>query len=268
MPSQTKQTKRSPGLPEDPEDFRASLGDHLEELRTRILRVLGLVGLGWVVGWFLQPHVYTSVQAVVRENIHLSAPGVRFEEAFRNAPEAFMLQLKLSLLIGVVLVLPFVALQLWGFVAPGLTHRERRPVRFLAPLSGVLFVAGATFCWFIVPAAIRWFGSFLTHFPGASLIQEPGSMVMFVLKLMMAFGIGFQLPLIVYLLGVMNVLSASTMLSHWRQVAVGIFLASALITPPDVFSQIMMGLPLVVLYVGSCYAVRLTERRRKRRSAQ
>jgi sec-independent protein translocase protein TatC len=224
-----------------------------------------LVG-GWVIGWFIQKPLYDLLMQMIERNIRIGAgPSVHFEEAFRNATEAFMLSLKLSFMIGLVLVFPFIVLQVWAFIAPGLKPSERKPFARLAPLSLLLFFIGAGFCWLVLPAAIRWFASFLTQFPGTGLIQEPGAMVFFVLKMMMAFGIGFQLPIAVYALGALNLLTAETLIKHWRQASIVIFIASAVITPSaDAFSMLMMAVPLILLFMISVFAVKVTQRKRAR----
>ncbi len=249
--------------PLDPEEFRAPLVEHLEELRTRLLRIIALLVVGWVAGWYLLPYLYgflnTAIQNTVKETI---GPG-RYSEAFRNAPEAFMLKFKLSFLIGLVLTFPLIVIQIWGFIEPGLKPNERKPFRRMAPLSLILFVMGASFCWVILPSAIGWFSGFLNDF-NAQLIQEPGTMVFFVLKMMLAFGIGFQLPLIVFALGALGLLSAETLVEYWRQAATFIFIGSAILTPSnDAFSMLMMAVPLVVLFVISVYAVKIVQRKKK-----
>lgn len=251
---------------DDPEEFRATLGEHLEELRTRVMRAVGLLVVGLVVGWLIEPYLYDRLNSILDGAIRSALPpGARYEEAFRNATEMFMLKLKLSMMAGLVLTFPFIVLQLWGFVEPGLKRSEKVPLRRLAPISVGLFILGGSFAWIVLPAAFKWFISFLSSFPGTSLIQEPGAMVFFALKMMMAFGIAFQLPLFVYLLGSMGLLSAESMLKYWRQGIVAVFLLSATLTPGgDPFSMFLMGVPLVILFLVSAFAVKATQGRRLR----
>jgi sec-independent protein translocase protein TatC len=116
-----------------------------------------------------------------------------------------------------------------------------------------------------MPSALSWFASYIEEFQGTSLFQEAGTMSFFVLKMMLAFGIAFQLPLVVYILGALDLLSAETLMRHWRQAAVGIFILSAVITPSqDPLTMSMMALPLVLLFMISAYAVKIAQGKKRR----
>ncbi len=241
--------------------------EHLEELRTRIVRIFLLVTFGWLIGWFLQPPLYGHLNDLVQASLHPAAQD-HYSEAFRNATDPFMLKLKLSFYIGLILALPWVLGQLWGFVAPGLKKNERRPLKLLVPFSVALFATGCFFCWLILPATIRWFTGYLAEFPGTVLMQEPGTMIFFVLKMELAFGIGFQIPILVYGLGALDLLSAQTLFKHWRHASAIIFLLAAILTPSnDAISMLMMAVPLVLLFMLSVVMVGVTQRRKKRRLA-
>lgn len=245
---------------DDPEEFRAPLSEHLEELRTRIIRSVALLVVGWILGWFLEPYLYAALNSSLSKAITENLPkGAQYSEAFRNATEMFMLKLRLSFMLGLAITFPLILLQMWAFVAPGLKRAERQPLQRLAPYSVALFGIGAFFAYLILPSAFRWFIAFLESFPGTSLIQEPGSMVFFSLKMMLAFGIAFQLPLIVFMLGKLGLLTAEALIQYWRQAVVVIFFASAALTPgADPISMFMMAVPLVILFAISVYAVKIT----------
>lgn len=248
----------------DPEEFRASLGEHLEELRQRIIRIVLLLAAGWIVGWFLQPSVYQELSSLAVKSLDIPK-GVEFKETFRSFADPFMLKLRVSFAIGLVLVFPFVVLQLWGFISPGLKPSEKAPFKVIAPISVFLFALGAFFCWIIMPSAMNWFVSYLEEFQGTSLYQEPGTLVFFILKMMLAFGVGFQLPLIVYFLARIGILGSDTLTKYWRQSTVIIFFGSAILTPSnDMFSMLMMAVPLTLLFFVSIAAVRFTDRGRRR----
>lgn len=266
MPSLLPRLARpSRNVDDDPDNYRLTLVEHLEELRDRIVHSVTAIVLASIAGWFLEPYVYGTIEdkAATAIKAVLAPKHITYLIAFHNAPDAFLLQLKLAFLIGIVLVFPYLIVQVWGFVAPGLKPSERRPFKLLAPYSIVLFFMGAGFCWFIMPAAFRWFASYIENFRGTELFQEPGVMTFFTLKMIAAFGLGFQLPLIVYGLAMAGLLSGDALMANWRQAATGIFIAAMVITPSnDLFSMLMMAIPLVCLFGVSVLAVRLLERKR------
>jgi sec-independent protein translocase protein TatC len=117
----------------------------------------------------------------------------------------------------------------------------------------------------ILPSAVSFFISFSADFQNVEIKQEAGKMVFFVLKMMLAFGISFQLPLVVYALGMLELLTAETLIKYWRQAATFIFIASAVITPSgDAFSMAMMAVPMVILFLISVYFVNLTQKKRRK----
>lgn len=239
------------------------MGEHLDELRDRIIRMILSVAATWVAGWYLQPWVYVKLNQVVHKSINL--PPEKFQEVFNNATQPFMLKFKLSFMLGLIIAFPYLVVQLWGFVEPGLKENEKRPVRQMVPASVFLFAMGVVFCWIILPSAFHWFVGYLDEFPGTVLYQEPGTMVFFILKMLLAFGMGFQLPLVVFLLGKIGLLTPQTLTTYWRQSTVFIFVASAIITPSnDIFSMLMMAIPLSILFIVSIWALRFTNRKKKR----
>lgn len=250
----------------DPDEFQASLVDHLEELRDRIVRSLLVIAAAWVAGWFLLPVLYGYINRLARTSIVPYLPeGAKFEEVFRDATQPFMLSMRLSFSIGLFFAIPFVIRQIWGFVAPGLRPQEQAPFRKLAPWTIVLFILGAGVAWSILPSALTWFTQFLGNYPGTSLYQDAGSMAYFFIKMMTAFGIAFQLPIIVYALGSIGLLTSETLMKHWRHAATFIFIAAAVITPSnDPFSMLMMAVPMTILFMGSVYAVKIVQRKKEK----
>jgi sec-independent protein translocase protein TatC len=123
---------------------------------------------------------------------------------------------------------------------------------------------GVFFCWLVLPSAYGWFAGFFLTFDGAILNQDPEKIVTFSLKMMAAFGICFQLPIIVYALGRLGIVTPDTMVQYWRQAAVFIFFVAAAITPSnDPISMLMMAVPLCILFAISVYAVKLTTRKKE-----
>jgi sec-independent protein translocase protein TatC len=220
---------------------------------------------GWLVGWFLEKPAFAWLSNLVITNIRsvLKDPNM-FKIIFTHFGEPFMLKIRLSFMIGLILSLPFVVMQLWGFVKPGLKPQERRPLEKLAPYSILLFALGVGFCVVILGPCTKWFVSYLDDFPNTVLYQDPAVMITFCLKMMLAFGLGFQLPLVVWGLGAVGLLSAETLVKYWRHGAVGIFFLAAAFTPSnDAFSMLMMAIPMVILFMISVYAVKVTQGKKK-----
>jgi sec-independent protein translocase protein TatC len=253
--------------PDDPEDFRATLVEHLEELRNRIFRCLWILGVAWLAGWFLEPYAYIGIRRAIDGPVKANLPkGTEYKNAFFNTTEPFMLQLRLSFMIGLIVAVPFIIHQLWRFIAPGLKKEERKPIQRLGPAASLLFLLGAFFAYAILGPAMGWFAGFLSSFPGASLFQDPGKLVDFSLKMIFAFGVGFELPLLVWVLGALNLLSGDMLMKNWRQGATAIFLIAAIVTPSnDPTSMLMMAIPLTLLFILSIYAVRFTQKRQRRK---
>jgi sec-independent protein translocase protein TatC len=249
----------------DPDEFRLTFVEHLEELRDRLIRSIFILVVAWVAGWFLVPIIYANMNGFIDKAVRAGLPdNVEYREVFSNATQPFMLKFRLSFMLGLAMAFPFLVLQLWGFIAPALKPSEQKPFRALAPLSFLLFAMGAGFCWIILPAAMAFFASFVGEFQGVQLYQEAGQMIFFCLKMMMAFGVAFQLPLVVYALGALGLLSHQTLFKYWRQATTVIFILSAVLTPSqDAFSMLMMAVPMVVLFLISAFVVRATQRRKE-----
>ncbi|RYD64763.1 MAG: preprotein translocase subunit TatC, partial [Verrucomicrobiaceae bacterium] len=122
-----------------------TLVEHLEELRDRIIRVLGVFSVGSVVGWFVQPLLFKSLNEWIDRAVRAGLPpGAKYIEAYtKGITEPFMLQLQFAMLIGLILTIPVIVLQVWGFLAPALRESEQRPFKRLAPISVGLFILGA-----------------------------------------------------------------------------------------------------------------------------
>lgn len=223
------------------------------------MRSLGIVVVAWVIAWFLHPYVYEALKGVVMGAVPKGTPS---QVSFPDITSAFMLKLSNSLILGLMIASPLLILQLWAFIAPGLKPNERAPFQRGAPFAILLFAIGCFFGWIVLPSAYEWFGSYLTDYSGAVLNQDPLKMISLSLKMLLAFGIGFQLPLVTFLLYKIGFLRPSTLNKYWRHSTVIIFITSALLTPSnDPFSMLMMALPLTLLFFGSLVAIRMIEAR-------
>jgi sec-independent protein translocase protein TatC len=252
----------------DPEDFRLTLVEHLEELRDRVLRSLAFLVVGWIIGWVNFKYVYDGLRMLVVKSVQpVLQPGIVIRERLDTLAEAFMLKLHFSFMIGLALVFPLIVLQLWGFIEPGLRPQEAKPLKRVAPASVALFLTGVGFAWMVLPSALRWFGTYFEEFPGAEPILHAGTMVTFVVKLLLAFGIAFQLPLVVFILGALNLLTAETLMKYWRHAVTAIFIIAMIITPSnDPATMLAMAVPLVVLFMISVFLIRIVQRRKAKKN--
>lgn len=227
------------------DDRPADLTEHLEELRTRIVRSLFAVFVGWVAGYVLFPWIYHLISLPLEEPLR----KVEGQTVFLHFADPFFLRLKLSFVVGLIFVAPYITYQIWAFVAPGLTRSERRVVRMFMPFSGALFVMGIVLGYLFLPAAIRWFLSYLADYGGATLLQNPLSYVLLAVKILLAFGISFQLPIVLVILAKMGLVSSKRLLVYWRHAVVIIFAFAAIVTPTnDPLSLMVMAWPMVFLY--------------------
>ncbi|MEM2785890.1 MAG: twin-arginine translocase subunit TatC, partial [Candidatus Nitrosotenuis sp.] len=215
--------------------------------------------------WFIEPFAYAHLEAVFYQP-GVVPEGANVQPAFTNFTDPFFLKLKLSLVIGLIISAPLIVLQIWAFVRPGLRKNERQALRIVAPISAILFVLGACFAYLIIKPALTWFLGFLSDFEGAGLIQSPGNFVFFVLKLILAGGIGFQLPIILWFLSKIGLLTSSALFTNWRMAILGVVIFAALLTPGgDFFSLAALSLPLMLLYFAGAAAALYTERKRKKK---
>ena len=224
---------------EFPGEVEMTLVEHLEELRWRVLRSLLAVVIG--AGFCL-----LFVRPLVRW-LEMPAAGIRF---LQLAPGEFLLvSLKVAGYAGLTLALPWVLFELLAFVLPGLTRRERRLVAPAVAGSSLLFLAGLAFAWWaLVPAALRFLVSY-----GADVVEPIWSIeryLDFVLLLMVATALAFQLPVLQLLLGALGLIDAPTMLRAWRWVVLGSALAGAVLTPStDPITMLLLGGAITALYL-------------------
>jgi sec-independent protein translocase protein TatC len=241
---------------------KATFMEHLEELRKRIFRALVYIMLGWVVAFVITPYVYDFLAAPL---LHTKPEGAKF--VFTHATEPFFLKFKLALILGLILAMPLIMREVWGFVAPGLTKQEKRAVKLIAPLSVFLFFSGVAMGYYILPAAFNFFLSYLDDYPDAQLLQNPAQYIMFVVKMMFAFGLGFQMPVVLMFLAQVGLATPEAMWKYWRHAILGIGLLAALLTPSgDAFSMFAIGLPMVFLYFLSILLVGRIAKRKRRQS--
>jgi sec-independent protein translocase protein TatC len=172
--------------------------------------------------------------------------------------QPFFLRLKVTTLIALGLASPFLLGELWGFVSPGLLPNERRPFKFVFPFAVFLFAVGAGLSYAILPKALDWFVSYQPK--GVALNPDLAEYLMFVVKMCGAFGLGFELPVVLMFLGKIGLINSVMMRRFWRQAVVLVMLAAAILTPSnDPFSMMMMATPMAMLYLLSIALVKWVE---------
>ncbi|MDH7568775.1 MAG: twin-arginine translocase subunit TatC [Armatimonadota bacterium] len=254
-----KKKKKERKPPRESYDREMELTEHLAELRTRIIRSLLYVVAGLVVGWIY----YTPILEALKAPIMGIKSGVEWRMVFTNFLEPFFVRLQVSLVAGVVLVFPFLLMEAWGFVSPALTRTERRAVYVLFPMCVSLFLGGVATAFFVMPQGIRWFLGFLPA--DTELMQKLNDYVVFLAKTSLAFGVMFQLPVVMLFLGKVGLVNSRFLTRYWRQAIVLAAAGAAIITPSaDAFTMVCATVPLGVLYGLSILLVKLVERGERR----
>ncbi len=239
------------------EERKAELTEHLAELRTRLIRATLYIVVGMIVMYALFKPIYTILEAPIAPILKLN-PGSSFR--FSSFTEPFFLQLQIATVGGLLLAAPLVVLELWGFVAPALTPQEKKGVHFVAPLSVLLFILGVACAYLILPRAVTWFLSYLSNFPNTILLQNPLTYTVFVIKLLLVFGLLFQLPVVLMFLGKVGIINSRLMVQYWRQIAVGLFTMAMVVAPSnDPGTMLALAIPLTVLFFGSIGLVKMVE---------
>lgn len=232
---------------------------HLEELRTRLLWCVAAVVVGVVAAWFLARPAYDLLSGVVVEKV-TSAGGMVIT---LHPAEFFLTQMKIAVVLGVILASPFVVWQLWAFVRPGLTPRERRVVAPILPAICALFLVGAAVAWLMLPAVMDFFLSYKNTFSMTRVTVSFGQTIDFPLKILLAFGISFQLPVVLLGLVWLRILTAQTLLRQWRLALIILALIAAVITPTgDMLTMTCLLLPLLLLYFGTVWLAARLEKSR------
>ncbi|HHP7233416.1 MAG TPA: twin-arginine translocase subunit TatC [Desulfobacterales bacterium] len=233
------------------EDDKLPFTAHLEELRRRLIICFIAVGVGFAAAYGFKEQLFWV----------LVNPLMRVMESgdtliFTGLPEAFFTYLKVAFLAGLMLAAPVIIYQFWMFVAPGLYAKERRLLIPIIFLSTLFFVGGALFGYFIVfPFGFKFFLGFATETirPLPSMKEYLG----FAAKLLIAFGLVFELPLLLTFLAKLGVVSVEFLKKNRKYALLIFFAGSAILTPPDVVTQIMMALPLMLLYEISIIGARI-----------
>jgi len=243
-------------LEKDTED-KIPFTAHLEELRKRLITSFVAVGIGFGLSYGFKDKLF---QILAQPLISVMKQGETL--IYTGLPEAFFTFLKVSFLSGLMIASPVIIYQFWMFVAPGLYDREKRLLIPIVFLSSFFFIGGALFGYFIVfPFGFDFFLGFATE-----TIRPMPSMkeyLSFSAKLLLAFGLVFELPLVITFLARLGIVSVPFLKKNRKYALLLFFVGAAILTPPDVITQVMMALPLMVLYEISIVGARMFGRKKE-----
>lgn len=230
---------------------------HLEELRKRLVAISIGVGVAFIICYIFSERLFQllilPLKNALPEGDHL---------IFTNLPEMFITYLKVSLVAGILLAAPFIFYELWLFIAPGLYQREKKYVIPFVLFSTILFVGGSLFGYFVVfPFGFKFFLGFSSEYVKA--LPSVKQYFSFSIKLLLAFGVIFELPVVVFFLTKIGIVTPDFLKKQRKYAILLIFVTAAILTPPDVATQLMMAGPLLFLYEISILISKMARRKKQ-----
>jgi sec-independent protein translocase protein TatC len=229
-----------------PEQARMSLIEHLTELRSRLIRAFIAVGIGFILAYAIADPLFHALTWPIRE-----VSGGKVLLIGTGVGEAFYTKIKVALIAGLFIASPAVFYEIWKFIAPGLYDTERRLAKPFVFFATIFFLLGGYFCWAVVFKI--GYAFFLSEYAsiGVTPTIRISEYLAFSAKLLLAFALTFEMPIFAFFFTKLGMIDYKMMFSYWRYAVLGIFIVSAALTPPDMVSQFLLAIPLLLLYALS-----------------
>jgi sec-independent protein translocase protein TatC len=246
----------------DIDDSKAPLIDHLIELRQRLLRIVVALAVAFGVAFYFADDIF---RFLAQPYVEAVGPTGEKQLIYTKLYEAFFTEIKVALFAAFLCAFPIIANQIWLFVAPGLYRHEKRALLPFLLATPVLFTMGAALAYyFVMPTAFRFFLGYQQTSGELSVSALPAiaDYLSLVMNFIFAFGVSFLLPVLLMLLERAGIVTLEQLKAGRRYAIVAAFVVAAVITPPDVISQLMLAIPLTILYELALIGIRLTERGR------
>lgn len=257
------------GKPRNPigDGGRMALSDHFRELRARVMRMTLYLVVGTAIAFFFYDQLYALIMRPYEQAQELLDGSVQTEAVINGLAKPLLLQIKLCALAGVIGTSPLWLYEIWAFIMPGLHQQERRATRLFAVIAGPLFLAGVATGYWVLPKGIAT----LISFTQSNLVQltDFGDYFSFTVRMLLIFGIGFEIPLFVVLLNLAGVVSGRTLGRYRPWIVIGTFVFAAVATPStDPFSMLLLAIPLLVLLMISEVICRVLDKRKGKHAWQ
>jgi len=235
---------------------------HLEELRNRLIVCAIAIGIGFVISYIFSKQLFSFLILPLTEVLPADSHLI-----FTNLPEMFIAYIKVALIAGIILAMPVVFYELWMFLAPALYRREKGYLIPFVLFSSILFLVGSLFGYFVVfPYGFKFFIGFATE--DIQALPSVKQYFSFTIRLLLAFGVVFELPVVVFFMTKIGLITPDSMKRFRKFAILSSFILSAILTPPDVATQIMMALPIIILYEVSILISKGIYRKKKEGSEE